>query len=109
MNIQLNQADIEAAIRSYVARMGISKTVDDIDFNVSRKGGTRIDAEITLSEGDDSALIAQATPDQRPEKFTAEPGQSHEAKLSDGQTNDTEMPEVADNDENEDISKNIFG
>jgi hypothetical protein len=50
MKISLQQADIEQAIKKYVASMGIARPVDRIEFNVSRKGGTSIEAEIDMAD-----------------------------------------------------------
>jgi len=50
MQIQLNQNDIETAVRNYVSAMGISRPIDEIQFNVSRKGGQSIEAEIDLAD-----------------------------------------------------------
>jgi len=50
MQIQLNQSDIETAVRNYVSAMGISRPIDEIQFSVSRKGGQSIEAEIDLAD-----------------------------------------------------------
>lgn len=50
MQIQLNQNDIETAVRNYVSAMGITRSVDEIQFSVSRKGGQSIEAEIDLAD-----------------------------------------------------------
>lgn len=48
MLIQLNQSDIEIAIRQYINKMGMTRPVDEITFTQSRKGGTSIQADIEL-------------------------------------------------------------
>lgn len=50
MQIQLKQNDIELAIRQYMAKMGIARNVENIEFTVTRKGGTTITAEIELAD-----------------------------------------------------------
>lgn len=37
MQIQLKQADIEQAIKSYVASIGVTRSVESIDFTMGRK------------------------------------------------------------------------
>lgn len=49
IQIQLTQADIEAAIRDYLVKVGMTSPVDTINFAVSRKGGQTIDANIDLT------------------------------------------------------------
>lgn len=50
MQIQLKQNDIELAIRQYMTKMGIARNVENIEFTVTRKGGTTITAEIELAD-----------------------------------------------------------
>jgi hypothetical protein len=55
MEIHIRQKDIEKAIKDYVAKMGLNRGVQSIQFNISRKGGTTVDAEIQMAELGDVA------------------------------------------------------
>lgn len=48
MQIQLQQSDIEQAIKDYVVKMGLTRKVENINFSQTRKDGASINAEITL-------------------------------------------------------------
>ena len=62
VQIQLEQADIEQAIRDYVAANGISSPVNEVKFNISRKGGTTIEADVQLGDADAAQTADQAAP-----------------------------------------------
>jgi hypothetical protein len=62
VQIQLEQADIEQAIRDYVAANGISSPVNEVKFNVTRKGGTGIEADVQLGDADAAQTVEQAAP-----------------------------------------------
>jgi len=51
INITMDQASIETAIKDYVAKNGIDGPVQEVKFTISRKGGTSVDAEIILGTG----------------------------------------------------------
>ena len=51
INITMDQASIEQAIKDYVAKNGIDSPVQEVKFTISRKGGTSVDAEIILGTG----------------------------------------------------------
>lgn len=50
MQIQLNQATLEAAVKQYIEKMGIAQPVKEIAFTVARKGGTAVSAEVTVAD-----------------------------------------------------------
>lgn len=58
MEIHLNQADIETAIKRYVAEMGISRPIDNVDFTVRRQGGNTVEAEIKMVDPSTEARTA---------------------------------------------------
>ena len=51
INITMDQASIETAIKDYVAKNGIDSPVQEVKFTITRKGGTSVDAEIILGTG----------------------------------------------------------
>ena len=51
INITMDQASIEQAIKDYVAKNGIDSPVQEVKFTITRKGGTSVDAEIILGTG----------------------------------------------------------
>lgn len=50
MQIQLKQGEIEAAIKSYVAGLGIHRPVTAMQFISTRKGGSTLAVELTLDD-----------------------------------------------------------
>lgn len=77
MQIQLEQADLEAAVRNYVSIMGISRPVGDITFT-SKLNPSRIITEIEMqNEGHDAVNVtpkplakAHAVPAKEPVAVT---------------------------------------
>lgn len=63
MQIQLNQSDIETAVRNYVSAMGITRQIDEIQFTVSRKGGQSVEAEIDLADCTGGGRVRETTPE----------------------------------------------
>ena len=50
MKITINQDELEVAVRDYVAKMGLTLPVGNIDFTAARSQGNQIVTEIELSE-----------------------------------------------------------
>jgi len=62
INITMDQASIETAIKDYVAKNGIDSPVQEVKFTISRKGGTSVDAEIILGTAavNEEAIVPEA-------------------------------------------------
>lgn len=50
MQITINQDELEVAVRDYVAKQGITRTVGDINFTAVRSPSNQILTEIVLSD-----------------------------------------------------------
>lgn len=83
MKIQLDQAEIEEAVRGYVRRMGIQANVDSITFSQSRKpAGITADVDISDVEtpgpaGAPIGAVPVETLEIRDQTISAPPGQFH--------------------------------
>lgn len=62
MQITLQQRDIEAALRQYMAAQGIRADVESVDFSMARKSGNALSALVTLSDGYSFAAISKPVP-----------------------------------------------
>ena len=107
MQIQLNQSDIETAVRNYVSAMGITRQIDEIQFSVSRKGGQSIEAEIDLADCTGGGRVREAAPEPRtaeqaaskPEKAEPEAKAAEESEPTDTPPFRTEEASNDDTDE----------
>jgi hypothetical protein len=72
INITLDQASIETAIKDYVVKNGIDSPVKEVKFTITRKGGTSVDAEVIL--GTDAVKPEANVPEdvQAPEEIAQE-------------------------------------
>ncbi len=110
MQIQLNQSDIDLAVRQYITRMGITRDVDEIKFSTYRNDGSlSVKAEIELSDPDAPALTAvpsRPEPVEVPKEKPANEEKPDEDEVA-------ETPEEKEEDESpfkeEPASKSIFG
>lgn len=67
MQIRLSQTDIDMAVKQYVAKMGITRQVDEIVFSTTRVDGKQaVIAEIELSDLDKPNNIQTITPRTAP-------------------------------------------
>lgn len=97
MEITLQQPEVELALKNYLKTMGINRTVSEINFTQSRKGGASTVAEITLQALGDKPLEVDEVADDNPfvESKAEEPAATEET-----------TPEVV---EEEPASTSIFG
>ncbi|WP_289100968.1 hypothetical protein [uncultured Marinobacter sp.] len=123
IQIQLSQADIEAAIRDYLVKVGMTSPVDTINFTVSRKGGQTIEAGIDLSPEEAStapvteapkepvkrAPKAKAEPIQAPDPAEAEPEPAVTEPPFDPDTPDTEKAAANEETDEAPRGKSLFG
>ena len=85
MQIQLQQPDIEIAIRRYMLEEGITRPIDTIDFKSTRKGDNNVEADIKLaSAATVSAPIVEEVPPSSPEKEKVEKAPTAKEEASDG-------------------------
>ena len=67
MQIRLSQTDIDMAVKQYVAKMGITRQVDEIVFSTTRVDGKQaVIAEIELSDLDKPSNVQAMTPRTAP-------------------------------------------
>ena len=71
MQIQLNQSEIEEALSTYMSRLGISSSIDSIDFTAGR-GSTGISATIELSSAINQTKSATVTEIRKAEPLDVE-------------------------------------
>jgi len=73
INITMDQASIETAIKDYVAKNGIDSPVQEVKFTISRKGGTSVDAEIILGTGAVTSPVSTPEPVEAPVAAAGKP------------------------------------
>lgn len=77
IQVQLNQADIETAIKDYLAKVGMTSQVDTINFTTSGgKGKQTVSASIDLSAGGmtlNTPPVEEPAPKAEPKSEKKEP------------------------------------
>jgi hypothetical protein len=62
IQVTMDQQAITEAIRDYVVKNGMTSPVQDVEFTVTRKGGTSISAEVILGNDAVTTGVDQAKP-----------------------------------------------
>lgn len=134
IQVTMNQEAITEAIRDYVVKNGMTSPVQDVEFTVTRKGGTSISAEVILGNdavttgvdqakpGTDKTVVSKRPP--APRKTTEPAAQPEPVKEPEPEAVEVAAPveaeekppfdvdEPAENDSTEDepvLSKKLFG
>lgn len=107
MILTLKHSDLEEAIRDYLIKNGIDKEVDDMNFTVSRSGGSTVTTELTLAT--EKVKQAQAVLKPVPKAPVEEAVEAPEGALEKSTEPAEVIEEVEEEPNSDDSGKSLFG
>jgi hypothetical protein len=96
IQVTMNQQAITEAIRDYVVKNGMTSPVQDVEFTVTRKGGTSISAEVILGNDAVTTGVGQAKPGADKTVVSKRPPAAAKTPVEPVKEPEVETPEVAE-------------